>query len=284
MRTYVAFACLLVGGCASGGSGSTPVDGGATTDSGGSGPVIVADTGISLPPIGTSSSTGLASATGVTTATGVSSGTPSTSSVGSGETDAGATSSATTSAATSSTSASTGGVPTTCGEADNAIGCCVGTTRYYCTSGGTLKADDCSTNATNNVCGWSATYNNYGCVTTAGSDPSGTYPLTCGGGGGSTSGSTTTTASSTSTSTSSAPTWTYLYTTYLAEGSTIGDCDGSCHHHSECSSASACFNWIGNDIQRLSWEGGNMPPGGPSSDAQAEADFAAWQAAGGQDN
>jgi hypothetical protein len=27
-----------------------------------------------------------------------------------------------------------------------------------------------------------------------------------------------------------------------------------------------------------------MPPGGPSSDAQAEADFAAWQAAGGQDN
>jgi hypothetical protein len=34
----------------------------------------------------------------------------------------------------------------------------------------------------------------------------------------------------------------------------------------------------------LSWFGGNMPPGGPRTNAQATADFQAWAAAGAQNN
>ncbi len=115
---------------------------------------------------------------------------------------------------------------------------------------------------------------------------------------GSTSISTSTSSSSSSSSTPSAPTWTYLYDTYLSSASsTIGDCDGSCHHHSQCSSASACYSWIGRGNQGsltptgsnalFSWDGNNggwMPTNGPSSSPQADADFAAWIAAGSQDN
>ncbi|HEX3772550.1 MAG TPA: hypothetical protein VHV30_16845 [Polyangiaceae bacterium] len=34
----------------------------------------------------------------------------------------------------------------------------------------------------------------------------------------------------------------------------------------------------------LSWFGGNMPPGGTRSNAQASSDFAAWAAAGAANN
>jgi hypothetical protein len=34
----------------------------------------------------------------------------------------------------------------------------------------------------------------------------------------------------------------------------------------------------------LSWFGGNMPPGGPGSNAKASADFKAWAAAGAMNN
>jgi hypothetical protein len=34
----------------------------------------------------------------------------------------------------------------------------------------------------------------------------------------------------------------------------------------------------------LTWYGGNMPPGGPSSVPQAVSDMNAWAAAGAQDN
>jgi hypothetical protein len=89
------------------------------------------------------------------------------------------------------------------------------------------------------------------------------------------------------------PTWTYLYDTYLTDATTtIGDCDGSCHHHSECSSASACYSWIGggqkgalsNGGGLFTWDQGYMPTHGTTSDPAAEADFAAWIAAGSQDN
>lgn len=103
----------------------------------------------------------------------------------------------------------------------------------------------------------------------------------------------TSTSSSTasSSSTSSAPTWTELYTGYLAVG-TPGDCDGSCHHHSQCSSASACYSWIGGGKYDLSSNGdllcwdsnGFMPTNCPSSVGNAVADFAAWIAAGSQNN
>ena len=100
---------------------------------------------------------------------------------------------------------------------------------------------------------------------------------------------TTTTTSSSTTSSGTAPTWTYLYTTYLAAGSTPGTCDS--HHHSECSSPSACFSWIGTGYNLstggnlFSWDsGGWMPTNGPSSEPQADTDFAAWVAAGSHNN
>ncbi len=91
-----------------------------------------------------------------------------------------------------------------------------------------------------------------------------------------------------------APTWVYLYNTYLsASGSTIGTCDGgSCHYHSECSDPLDCYNWLvvpgdytftaDGSYPIFSWDGGHMPKEGPSkgSEPQADADFAAWVAAG----
>jgi hypothetical protein len=79
-----------------------------------------------------------------------------------------------------------------------------------------------------------------------------------------------------------APTWTYLFDTYLAIG-TIGDCNGSCHQHSECDNAMDCYNFVGTNVSILSWEGGFMPPSVPTS-AQAKKDFDAWVAAGSKDN
>jgi len=97
-----------------------------------------------------------------------------------------------------------------------------------------------------------------------------------------------TSSSSAASSSAAAPTWTYLYNTYLASGSTPGNCDGSCHRHSQCDNPSDCYSWIGSRVSNgaglLSWDQGYMPPGGPSSLPQAEADFNAWAAAGSQDN
>jgi len=98
----------------------------------------------------------------------------------------------------------------------------------------------------------------------------------------------TTTTSSSSSSSGGTPTWTELYTDYLAVG-TIGNCDGSCHHHSQCSSPSSCYSWIGNKQLSgggglLSWDNGYMPPSGPSSNTAAEDAFTAWTAAGSPDN
>jgi hypothetical protein len=84
-----------------------------------------------------------------------------------------------------------------------------------------------------------------------------------------------------------------LYTKYLGAG-TIGNCS-FCHPGG---SPSALFSYlqgrgyvgganpsIANASRScLTWFGGNMPPGGPSSNAQAAADFKAWAAAGGQNN
>jgi len=99
------------------------------------------------------------------------------------------------------------------------------------------------------------------------------------------------TGTGTGTGSSGAPTWTELYTNYLAVG-TIGNCDGSCHRHSQCSSPSSCYSWIGSGNRGalsgggglLSWDQGYMPTNGPTSEPQAEADFTAWAAAGSQNN
>jgi hypothetical protein len=89
---------------------------------------------------------------------------------------------------------------------------------------------------------------------------------------------------------SSAPTWTQLYDKYLASG-TVGQCGGC---HSSMHSASGSYSYmqqrgqipgIGDPAQScLTWLGGNMPPGGPSSTGTAAADFEAWKAAGALNN
>ncbi len=88
----------------------------------------------------------------------------------------------------------------------------------------------------------------------------------------------------------SAPTWTSIFTKYLARG-TKGNCT-QCH--SQMSSASAAYSYLSGTHQisgtssaiisasksDLSWYGGNMPPGGPRTYPAAAADLAAWVAAG----
>jgi hypothetical protein len=89
-------------------------------------------------------------------------------------------------------------------------------------------------------------------------------------------------------------TWSTIYTKYLA-GGTIGNCT-KCHGL-QMFNASASYSWLqsqgyingkGSVLvgsgSCLSWYGGNMPPNGPRSNAQAKTDMAAWAAAGGMNN
>lgn len=86
------------------------------------------------------------------------------------------------------------------------------------------------------------------------------------------------------------PTWTALHTRYLGFG-TRGHC-ANCHL--DMLSAASAYLWLSRLRQidgdqsalvmrgrsRLSWLGGTMPPGGPTTFADAERDFAAWARAG----
>jgi len=96
------------------------------------------------------------------------------------------------------------------------------------------------------------------------------------------------------TGTGSAPTWTEVFDRYLAPG-TIGNC-GECHGGTGTPKGMYQF-FVGQDQIRgkespivsrsaseVSWFGGFMPLGGPSSNAAAEADMKAWVAAGALDN
>jgi hypothetical protein len=89
------------------------------------------------------------------------------------------------------------------------------------------------------------------------------------------------------------PTWTAIFDAYLASGAE-GHCV-SCHN--QASSPTASYAWlkskgyisgttstIAAGGSCLTWFGGNMPPGGPASDANASADMQAWVVAGAQDN
>jgi hypothetical protein len=111
------------------------------------------------------------------------------------------------------TDASTGvSAPTTCTEADQGIGCCVGSTNYFCDNDGvTVGMTPC---ATGTVCGWSATNDYYECVPPpATSDPLGTSPIACGAGTPPTDGGTVTTDSGTG-----------IPTTCTAADDTVGCC------------------------------------------------------------
>ena len=89
------------------------------------------------------------------------------------------------------------------------------------------------------------------------------------------------------------PTWTAIFDAYLASGAE-GHCV-SCHN--QTSTPPAAYAWltskgyingasstIAAGGSCLTWFGGNMPPGGPPSDANASADMQAWVGAGAQDN
>lgn len=91
----------------------------------------------------------------------------------------------------------------------------------------------------------------------------------------------------------SAPTWSTIFSDYLAS-SKEGRCQ-SCH--SQGSSATKLYSWlqgkgyingtsstlVNKSKSCLSWYGGNMPPSGPS-DANAVSDMNAWAAAGAANN
>jgi hypothetical protein len=76
---------------------------------------------------------------------------------------------------------------------------------------------------------------------------------------------------------------------------TVGNCP---HCHSSTGSASGAFSWLQGKgyvgganpaltdpaQSCLTWYGGNMPTGGPSSNASAVNDMNAWAAAGAKNN
>ena len=84
-----------------------------------------------------------------------------------------------------------------------------------------------------------------------------------------------------------------IVNTYLKSG-TVGNCgSGGCH--SQMQTPSTAYAWLAKkgysgakvvDPQQscISWYGGNMPPGGPTSSTQARKDMDAWGAAGAQNN
>jgi hypothetical protein len=113
-----------------------------------------------------------------------------------------------------------------------------------------------------------------------------------GGSGGSSSGSSGS-GSSSGTTAAPTPTWSEIFSKYLGN-LTTGNCTRC---HGQMGSASGSYSWLSS--QRyisgassplvksgscLTWYGGNMPPGGPRTDAQAVADMNAWAAAGAKNN
>ena len=93
---------------------------------------------------------------------------------------------------------------------------------------------------------------------------------------------------------SHAPTWTQIFTLYLAgtasgSGGTVGHCGGC---HGQVTSASTAYGFLQStgylaslgQTPIFSWMGGTMPPGGTTSDAKAASDVEAWVAAGASDD
>jgi hypothetical protein len=86
-----------------------------------------------------------------------------------------------------------------------------------------------------------------------------------------------------------APTWTQLFNAYMAAG-TVGNCAHSGCHPSAMGTPHAAFAFLTAEGQLtgpqpaitdsssscLSWLGGDMPPGGPTSDPMVTKDFTMW--------
>jgi hypothetical protein len=86
-----------------------------------------------------------------------------------------------TSTTTSGSGTSTSGAaPTTCAEANGMVGCCQGTTAYYCKKDATTVTAEACTSG--NTCGWKSGtgYDYYACVPMpGGADPSNANPIDC---------------------------------------------------------------------------------------------------------
>jgi hypothetical protein len=67
-------------------------------------------------------------------------------------------------------------LPTTCAQTNQGTGCCYDNNNYYCNELDEVHEVKCTGGE---VCGWNAGDKYYGCVNSAGSDPSGTYPIAC---------------------------------------------------------------------------------------------------------
>jgi hypothetical protein len=93
---------------------------------------------------------------------------------------------------------------------------------------------------------------------------------------------------------SGSATWTQVYTDCLKPG-TPGNCNTACHF--QMSSAKSAYTYLqgqgyingsgsilGKTGSCLSWYGGNMPPGGPRTEAMCSSEISAWAAAGAMDN
>jgi hypothetical protein len=74
---------------------------------------------------------------------------------------------------------STGGVPTTCAQANESFGCCdPAGVLFYCQTGSTSLVKKSCTGT--KVCGWDSTSSYYNCVAApGGDDPSGTHAMAC---------------------------------------------------------------------------------------------------------
>jgi hypothetical protein len=68
-------------------------------------------------------------------------------------------------------------VPTTCAEAYQGYGCCVGNDLYYCNAEDSVTEKKCTGGE---VCGWKAADTYYDCVSPpAEADPGGAHPIAC---------------------------------------------------------------------------------------------------------
>lgn len=125
-----------------------------------------------------------------------------------------------TGATTTVTSSSTGGGPVTCGDVNDAKGCCdADGVLHYCNSKMNIVAHTCGAGQ---VCGWSATGHYYECVSPPSMpDPSGQVPMACG--DGSSTGSSTTGGGN-------VVTWTQIYATIFGpQGTSACSRNGGCH-------------------------------------------------------
>jgi hypothetical protein len=146
-------------------TGASSSSSGSVVTIGGSSSTSVSTSTASAAGSSTSSVTSIDSGVDAGTGAGTSSGTSSGTGTGSG---------------TSGGTSSGGSIPTTCAEANDAIGCCGPNGNvYYCTGSGaggtTVTAKTCSSGE---VCGWDSTKGYYYCVTTPGTAPPGD-PIAC---------------------------------------------------------------------------------------------------------